>query len=69
MNQPRIDKHIPLPVRWPFPDMKIGDSFLVPNDVARSTVNVAARRYGDKHNMKFTVRLTEDRTLRCWRIQ
>lgn len=68
MNPPRIDKNIPLPQKWPFPDMKVGDSFLVPDDIRRSTINVAAKRYGDKHKMKFTIRLTEDRKLRCWRI-
>lgn len=68
MNQPLIDKNVPLPQQWPFPDMEVGDSFLVPDDIRRSTINVAAKRYGDKHGGKFTVRLTEDRKLRCWRI-
>lgn len=69
MNLPLIDKNIPLPQRWPFPDMQIGDSFIVPEGIKRVTVNVAAKRYGDKHKMRFTVRLTEDRKLRCWRTE
>jgi len=69
MNLPLIDKNIPLPQRWPFPDMQVGDSFIVPEGIKRVTVNVAAKRYGDKHKMRFTVRLTEDRKLRCWRTE
>ena len=69
MNPPRIDKNVPLPQKWPFSDMKVGDSFLVPDDIHRSTVTVAASRYGAKHKMRFTVRLTEDRKLRCWRTK
>ena len=69
MNPPLIDKNVPLPQKWPFQDMKVGDSFLVPDDVQRTTVSIAAMRYGIKHKMKFTVRLTEDRKLRCWRTK
>ena len=68
MSQISIDKKVPLPVRFPFADMEVGDSFAVPPEVNRPAINVAAMRYGRKHNMKFTVRLTPDRTLRCWRI-
>ena len=63
----KVDKDIPLPVKFPFADMQVGDSFAVPPDVKRPAINVAATRYGRKHDMKFVVRLTPDRTLRCWR--
>ena len=69
MSQPLIDKNVPLPKRYPFEGMQVGDSFAVPPEVKRATVNVAAMRYGRKHGVKFTVRLTADRTLRCWRIE
>jgi hypothetical protein len=49
--------------------MQIGDSFAVPPELSRNTVSVAAGRYGDKHQMKFTVRRMDDKTLRCWRIK
>ena len=68
MNQPLIDKHIPLPMKYPFDGMEVGDSFLVPSHVNRTTVSVAAKRWGEKHDVKFTIRMTEDRKLRCWRI-
>lgn len=63
-----IEKNIPLPSRFPFANMQVGDSFLVPETAKRSTVSVAARRYGEKHGWRFSVRLTEDRKLRCWRV-
>ena len=49
--------------------MQVGDSFAVPEGVGRTTVSIAAIRYGRKHKMKFTVRIVADRTLRCWRIE
>ena len=63
----QIEKNIPIPTSYPFKDMQVGDSFLVPDGVHRSTVSVAAKRFGDKHGMKFTVRLAPGRSLRCWR--
>ena len=63
-----VDKAVPLPRRYPFADMEPGDSFAVPPEIKRTAINVAALRYGRKHKMKFTIRLTDDRTLRCWRV-
>lgn len=63
-----IEKGVPLPKRFPFADMEVGDSFAIPAETRRSAVNVAAKRFGVKHGMKFTVRLMPDRSLRCWRI-
>jgi len=63
-----VEKGIPMPVKYPFAHMEVGDSFEVPVHVRRTAVNVSAKRYGDKHGMIFTIRLTEDRKLRCWRI-
>ena len=63
----KIEKNIPLPSKYPFADMEIGDSFAVPPHIKRTAVSVSALRYGDKHGMQFTVRLMPDRTLRCWR--
>lgn len=65
----KIDKNIPYPVKYPFADMEVGDSFLVPALVKRSAVTVYAGRYGKEHGMKFTVRVMPDRTLRCWRTE
>lgn len=65
----KVEPGIPIPKNYPFDQMNVGDSFAVPPEDIRSKVNVAAKRYGDKHNMKFTVHLMPDRTLRCWRIK
>ncbi len=64
----KVEKNVPMPHKYPFADMQVGDSFPIPPTMKRQTVNVAAMRYGKKHGMKFTVRLTEDRSYRCWRI-
>ena len=69
MNQPLIDSNVPLPTRYPFAEMKVGDSFLVPSDVTRQAVAVAATRYGRKHNMKFSTRQLKDGGFRCWRLE
>lgn len=68
MSKIRIDKGIPMPRKFPFEEMEVGDSFVVPPDTHRTTVSIAAKRFGDKHGMKFATRTMPDRTLRCWRI-
>ena len=65
----KVESGIPIPAKYPFAEMKVGDSFAVPPKINRSAVNVSAMRYGRKHGMKFTVRRTVDGTLRCWRIE
>ena len=64
----KVDKGIPLPSKWPFSDMEIGDSFALPENVRRTTVSVAAMRYGRTTGKKFTVRKMPDKTFRCWRL-
>jgi len=65
----KIDKQFPIPVKFPFAGMQVGDSFAVPPDVKRPAVTVAAMRFGRRHGMKFTVRQVADKTFRCWRIE
>jgi hypothetical protein len=67
MNQPPIDKGVPIPNRFPFDQMEVGDSFVI--TTKRQTASVAARRYGDKHGMKFITRQMPDGTFRCWRTK
>ncbi len=64
-----IDKNVPLPARFPFEQMEVGDSFVVPSGMHRTTVSIAALRYGRKHRMKFITRKMPDGTIRCWRTQ
>jgi hypothetical protein len=73
MNLPLIDKDLPIPQtrslkKYPFQHMAVGDSFLMPEGMKRQTLSVAAKRYGDKHKMKFVTRMTEDKQIRCWRV-
>lgn len=65
----KIDKQFPIPVKYPFAGMQVGDSFAVPPDVKRPAVTVAAMRFGRRHGMRFTVRQVADKTYRCWRIE
>lgn len=64
----KVEKGVPLPAKYPFAGMQVGDSFAVPLGIKRQAVSVAAHRYGKAHGMKFTVRLMPDRTFRCWRV-
>ena len=65
----KVEKNISLPSKFPFAQMKVGDSFAVPEDVSRTAVSISALRYSRKHGGKFTVRLMPDRSLRCWRLE
>ncbi len=64
-----IERGIPLPKnnrwkRYPFAEMKVGDSFFVPS---KKSCN-AGFYYGKRHNMKFTVR-QENGGCRVWRVR
>lgn len=63
----KVEPNIPLPNKYPFSQMKVGDSFAVPVGILRSTVTISAMRYSRKYGGKFTVRQMPDKTLRCWR--
>lgn len=65
----KVEKNVPIPNRYPFDEMQVGDSFAVPPETTRTAVAVAAGRFGEKHQMKFIVRLMPDKTLRCWRTE
>jgi len=65
----KIESGIPMPAKFPFAKMLIGDSFLVPESISKSTVAVYATRYAKKTGYaKFTFRKTPD-GYRCWRIE
>jgi len=64
----KIESHIPFPAKFPFAEMKVGDSFLVPVGTHKNTVAVYATRYARKTGTKFTVRKTPE-GYRCWRIE
>lgn len=67
-----------MPAVYPFSEMEVGDSFDAPRDmgtrgagdVRQNTVSSCARVFAKRHNpaAKFTVRLVDDNTVRCWRV-
>ena len=66
----KIEKGIQVPgnnqTKYPFRDMDVGDSFVVPSEL-RTRVAVRARQWGVHNNKKFTVRKT-DGVIRVFRI-
>ena len=64
----KIESGIPMPAKFPFAEMKVGDSFLIPAGVNKGTVAVYANRYAKKTGTKFTTRKTPE-GYRCWRIE
>ncbi len=65
---------------YPFDTMKVGDHFEAPRDMGRTrrgqdarqgSIGVCSRAYAKKHNpeAKFTVRVIDENTVRCWRIK
>lgn len=68
-----IEKDIPLPeveftTKYPFKDMKVGDSFLVPYEDG-GRIRVACTNMGFKYNMRFATRRMKDKSTRIWRIE
>ena len=64
----KIESGIPMPAQFPFAEMRVNDSFLLPEGTKRLTVAVAAGRYAKKTGTKFTTRKTAE-GYRCWRIE
>ena len=55
--------------KYPFPNMKIDDSFGFNGDqVNAERVRCAAKGWAQKHGGKFTVRKIKAGQYRCWRI-
>jgi hypothetical protein len=71
-NTLKIEKNIPAPsaAKYPFEDMNVGDSVLVPASVAKpSAVRVAASNYSLRHEGFFFRTRQESRGTRVWRIK
>ena len=56
--------------KYPFPDMKIGDSFFVPADNTKAIPRVrsAASLWAQKYNRKLVTRVV-DGGVRVWRVK
>lgn len=72
----QIEKGVPIPssravsMRYPFPDMEVGDSFVVPFSAGQDgRLRSAACAYQRRRGGKFTVRrFTREGVVRCWRV-
>lgn len=52
---------------WPFSEMEVGDSFLVPDESSQSARSCAVQ-FSKRTGRKFSIR-TIDGEIRCWRIK
>ena len=64
----KIEKNIPIPNKYPFAEMQVGDSFKMPETMKRTALMVAAMRYSRKHGAKFITKTMADGSIRCWRV-
>lgn len=65
-----VDKNVPRPRsrhKYPWPDMQVNDSVLIPADRADSA-STSAYHYGKKHGRKFEQHLSS-KGLRIWRVK
>jgi hypothetical protein len=71
MKEPlKIEKGIPLPprMRYPFDQMAVGDSIVVPaNEYKRA--RMSATNYAIRNDALFSSRQLEDGTARIWRVK
>ena len=71
---PKIEKNVPMEprCRYPFGDMKIGDSFFIERDnlpkSGRSALQTYSHLYGKRNKMRFAIRAQDD-GFRCWRTE
>ncbi len=65
-----IEKSVPMPAKsagFPFGEMEVGDSFLIPADAHARAVS-AASNYGKRYKKKITIRSVGDGVYRAWRV-
>lgn len=63
-----IIKNKPIPGNYPFDQMEIGDSFMIPQGVRQQSVAVAATRNSKKTGRKFSIKRTQEGYC-CWRVK
>lgn len=68
----KIEQDIPCPPRmamtvWPFKDMKVGDSFLIPTNMNRRAGNAGSSYQRSHPGVKFAIRKVGDEW-RMWRV-
>ena len=71
----RIEKDIPMaskftqPVKYPFDQMEVGDSFAFDYEEEEKRVSANAYNYRKKTGKRFTVRKISETEGRCWRVE
>lgn len=76
MSDYKIEKNVPVPStlytktpKWPFREMEIGDSFVVPSNEVKNARSSAYQLH-IRTGMKFIIRLNRTNgEYRCWRIE
>lgn len=80
-EQIKIDKNVKMPPghvrggrppKYPWRDMVVGDSFLVPESDNKRKLHackMSAKQYAEKHNVQFEFRHLEGEGWRCWRVE
>jgi hypothetical protein len=71
-----VDKKVPMPehprreagAKYPWRQMKVGDSFLFPADIKIGKAAALATGFGKAIKGKFSCRTT-DEGVRCWRVE
>ena len=69
----KIEKNVPMPTtphfnKYPWLDMAIGDSFVFPEHLKRSTPYNLAFGASKRYGLKFIVKQRDGGPVRCWRI-
>lgn len=69
----KIESNVPMPTtpcqtRYPFAEMKIGDSILFSSAEGR-LARVAAQNWGARNGMRFSSRKVSETSMRIWRIK
>lgn len=76
MNKFVIEKGLPMPefsasgrpAKYPFSEMQVGDSFVLPEDQL-IRIRSAAANWGTRQGKKLSVRQLKDGSYRCWRLK
>lgn len=70
----KIEKNVSIPenskfgAKYPYRQMKVGDSFLYPKGTLPNTARAGAIQMGKRTGWKFIVRMVAQ-GLRCWRVE
>lgn len=59
----QVEKDVPVPVKYPFHEMEVGDSFELAPTMKRATVTVAAQRWDRRTVVLGSPSGRQDRTL------